>query len=352
MPEPLPGVERLLANTPFNLAHISTFVTALALAHPQDLPVALAQRCDCKVARARRLIKQLLDLGWLHQRGTARRASYAPGTLRQVVMRYALAGLEEDLPWARDFAPCFDLPATVRAMVQHAFTELLNNAIDHSEGSSVVLSLRQTSSHVQLLISDDGRGLFDQVRERLGMDDPAQVMLELCKGRLSSQPERHTGRGLFFTARLADIFDLHANQVAFQQRAWAPQDWTRGRAVKPSGSSIYLAIALDTPRTLDQVLRSASLDSAGYGIEQIHLPLRLLTSEQVGLASRAQARKVAHRLTQFKRAELDFSGVDEIGQGFADELFRVFARQQDGVQLVVRHAGRKVQQMIEMAQAD
>jgi anti-sigma regulatory factor (Ser/Thr protein kinase) len=340
-----------MANTALTLAHVSTFITALALAHPLNLPTALAQRCDCSVARARRLIKQLLDLGWLTRHGTVRRASFGPGALRQVVMRYPLAGLEEDLPWARDFAPCFDLPPAVQAMVQHAFTELLNNAIDHSEGTSVVLSLRQTASHVQMLISDDGRGLFDQVRERLGLDDPAQVMLELSKGRLSSQPERHTGRGLFFTARLADIFDLHANQVAFQQRGWAPNDWARGRAVKPSGSSIYLAIALDTTRTLDQVLRSASVDSAGYGIEHVHLPLRLLTTDQVGLASRSQARKVAHRLTQFKRAELDFGGVDEIGQGFADELFRVFGRQQSGVQLVVRNAGRKVQDMIEMAQA-
>jgi anti-sigma regulatory factor (Ser/Thr protein kinase) len=347
-------MERLMAQTPAHplpLAQVSTFITALVRAHPQDLPAALAQRCHCSVTRARRLIKQLLDLGWLTRQGSARKPSYAPGALRQVVMRYDLTGLDEDQPWAQDFAPCFDLPAHVLAMVQHAFTELLNNAIDHSEGSNVVLSLRQTTSHVQLLISDDGRGLFDQVRERLAINDPAQVMLELSKGRLSSQPDRHTGRGLFFTARLADIFDLHANQVAFQQRDWAPHHWARGRAVKPSGSSIYLAIALDTPRTLDQVLRSASLDSAGYGIEQIHLPLRLLTSEQVSLASRSQARKVAHRLTQFKRAELDFGGVDDIGQGFADELFRVFARQQAEVELVVCNASRKVQDMIAMAQA-
>jgi anti-sigma regulatory factor (Ser/Thr protein kinase) len=36
-------------------------------------------------------------------------------------------------------------------------------------------------------------------------------MLELSKGKLTSEPDRHNGRGLFFTSRLADVFDLHAN---------------------------------------------------------------------------------------------------------------------------------------------
>ena len=43
-------------------------------------------------------------------------------------------------------------------------------------------------------------------------------MLELSKGKLTSQPARHAGRGLFFTSRLADVFDLHANATAFQHR--------------------------------------------------------------------------------------------------------------------------------------
>jgi hypothetical protein len=176
-------------------------------------------------------------------------------------------------------------------------------------------------------------------------------MLELSKGRLTSAPDRHTGRGLYFTSRLADVFDLHANAVAFQHREWEARRWKQGRAMRQQGSAIYLAIALDTTRTLDEVMRSASLDAQGYGIERTTLPLRLITSEDVALESRAQARRVAARLTEFKQAELDFSGIDHIGQGFADELFRVFGRNQSAVQLVVKNAGPRVNAMIEMAQA-
>ena len=329
---------------------VTSWITPLVHAHPNTLPRALADKASCSLGRARRLLCQLTELGWLLRSGPANRPRYAAGPMRQIVQRYALAGLDEDRPWARDFAPHFELLPAVRQMMQHAFTELLNNAIDHSEGQQVTLSMRQTASHVQLLVSDDGRGLFDKIRAGFAIEDPAMAMLELSKGRLTSSPERHTGRGLFFTSRLADVFDLHANSVAFQHREWDPQRWVRGRAVRPLGSSIYLAIALDTPRTLDQVLRSASLDGTSYGIERTSLPLRLLTSETVALESRSQARRIAARLGELKLAELDFEGIEHIGQGFADELFRVYARHQGGVELRVCHAGPNVRTMIEMAQ--
>ena len=94
--------------------------------------------------------------------GPARRPRYGPGALRQVVQRYAIAGLQEDEPWRRDFAPFFTLKPAVQRMAQHAFTELLNNAIDHSGGQQTTVSMRQTPLQLQLLVSDDGCGLFER----------------------------------------------------------------------------------------------------------------------------------------------------------------------------------------------
>jgi anti-sigma regulatory factor (Ser/Thr protein kinase) len=334
------------------LAQVTTWITRLAEDRPTDLPKAVAERAGCGIGKARALVKQLVSLGWIEGQGVGRRARYTPGRLRQIVQRYLLAGLNEDLPWSRDFAPHFEMPKNVRQLMQHAFTELLNNAIDHSEGQFVTVSMRQTPAHLQLLVSDDGRGLFDKIREGFEIEDPAMAMLELSKGKLTSAPDRHTGRGLYFTSRLADIFDLHANAVAFQHREWDPRSWKQARAVKQQqGSAIYLAIALDTTRTLDEVMRSASIDAQGYSIERTTLPLRLIVNEDTGLESRAQARRVAARLTEFKQAELDFTGIEHIGQGFADELFRVFGRNQTAVQLVIKNAGPRVNAMIELAQA-
>jgi hypothetical protein len=218
-------------------------------------------------------------------------------------------------------------------MAQHAFTELLNNAIDHSGGTQVTVSLRQTPLHLQLLVSDDGCGLFERIAQSFAIDDPQLAMFELSKGKLTSQPERHAGHGLFFASRLADIFDVHANHAAFQHRAWGDEAWRSTRPTPRRGTSIYLAIALDTPRTLDEVLRAHSLDAAGYGFERTQVPLKLLGGSEM-LMSRADARRVAARLTSFGQAEIDFSGVPAIGHGFADELFRVFRRGHPQVELV------------------
>ena len=321
-----------------DLNALTLWITAAATQHPGALATALMARTGTSRAACRAALRRLVDMNWLTRGGTAQRPVYHPGLLRQVVRRYPLAGLSEDLPWARDFAPFVDLPREVARMTQHAFGELLNNAIDHSEGSHATVSLRQTPSHVQLLVSDDGRGVFDKLQEAFDLGDPHAAMLELSKGKLTSQPARHTGRGLFFTARLADVFDLHANAAAFQRRdevALHGSGWkAASRPMKRQGTSVFFGLALDTPRTLESVLNAHSADGQGLGFECTSVPLRLMTSELAGLESRAQARRVAHRLAQFRRAEVDFSGVPHIGHSFADELFRVLAPQHAAVELV------------------
>ncbi|MBY0274418.1 STAS-like domain-containing protein [Candidatus Binatia bacterium] len=44
------------------------------------------------------------------------------------------------------------------------------------------------------------------------------------------------------------------------------------------------------------------------------------------LVSRSEAKRLVLRLTECRHVTLDFSGVDVVGQGFCDEVFRVFAR--------------------------
>lgn len=316
------------------LQAVTTWITEEALLHPTALAERIALRLDVTRRRANALLRQLVAAQWLVNQGTPRRPHHAPGVLRQVVRRYPIAGLDEHLPWLRDFAPRFVLPANVVRIAQHAFTELLNNAVDHSGGSTVAVSMRQTASHVQLLISDDGCGLFERIDRCFGIDDPALAALELSKGKLSSQPERHSGRGLFFTARLADVLDIHANRSAFQCRAGDGARWRPTRALPERGTSVFVGIALDSTRHVDELLRSHSRDGQGHAFECTSVPLRLLTATQAGLESRAQAKLAAARLPRFRRAEIDFGGIREVGHSFADELFRVFAGANPGVELV------------------
>ena len=126
------------------LSDITTWITEAAQASPLGLTRHLADRLGVGRASARKVLRQLVDSQWLLRSGPACRPIYHPGTMRQVVRRYALAGLQEDLPWANEFAPRLHLPPSVARMAQHCFTELLNNAVDHSGGTQVVVSARQT----------------------------------------------------------------------------------------------------------------------------------------------------------------------------------------------------------------
>jgi len=339
------------------LAHATAWITPAAQQHGAALPDAVAARLGVGRRSALALLRRLEAAQWLRRSGPQRRPVWQPGAMRQVVHSYALAGLQEDRVWAQDFAPGFVLPAAVQRMARHALTELVNNAVEHSGGRRVTVSMRQTPLQLQLLVSDDGCGLFERIAQAHGIDDARLAMFELAKGGLTSRAAQHCGQGLFFSARVGDIFDIHANGAAFQFRAGetgpmvdaagaagqtgaapdaAAGRWHDTRPATAAGTSVYLAIALDTPRTLQQVLQQHALPTTQglprLGFDLTQVPLGLLGSGGA-LASRAEARRVAARLGGFRAADLDFRGIADIGHGFADELFRVFAQQHPQLQL-------------------
>jgi hypothetical protein len=188
-----PRIEAVMAY--ITLADLTQFITPLAAARGDTLAAAVAEHTGISTRRARAMLRELTALGWLACKGRPQRPRYRPGALRQGLHRYAIDGLAEDRAWARALAPLFDtLPAEARRMAQHAFTELLNNAIDHSGGSTVTVSMRQTATQMQLLVSDDGRGPFDKIADDFEIADPFEAVFDLAKGKLTGAPDRHTGR--------------------------------------------------------------------------------------------------------------------------------------------------------------
>ena len=62
--------------------------------------------------------------------------------------------------------------------------------------------------------------------------------------------------------------------------------------------------------------------------------------------SRSEARRLLYGLDKFKEINLDFQGVKFIGQGFADEIFRVFSRKHPEIIIKTRNVNDVIQQMI------
>ena len=74
--------------------------------------------------------------------------------------------------------------------------------------------------------------------------------------------------------------------------------------------------------------------------------IRVKVSSQLGNLSRSEAKRLLLGLDKFKRITFDFKGVKEIGQGFADELFRVFPGAHSEIQVDYENAISPVEFMI------
>jgi hypothetical protein len=62
--------------------------------------------------------------------------------------------------------------------------------------------------------------------------------------------------------------------------------------------------------------------------------------------SRGQAKGIAVRFEKFLEIEINFSDIDFIGQGFADELFRVWKNKHPEIKLYAINTSNDVKNMI------
>jgi hypothetical protein len=93
-----------------------------------------------------------------------------------------------------------------------------------------------------------------------------------------------------------------------------------------------MKINLDTKVQLKDIFNEYA-SSEDFGFSKTNIPVALLDHEGRTLISRSQAKRLIIRLDRFKEVILDFEGIEMIGQGFADELFRVFKNEHPDVHL-------------------
>ena len=69
-----------------------------------------------------------------------------------------------------------------------------------------------------------------------------------------------------------------------------------------------------------------------------------------GVVTRSQAKRVLSHVERFKEVLLDFNGIEEVGQAFADEVFRVFQRSHPDVRISTINTSPRVQLFINRVQ--
>lgn len=109
------------------------------------------------------------------------------------------------------------------------------------------------------------------------------------------------------------------------------------------GTTVAMSLDLDTSRKLVEIF-AAHTENGEFVRTTPRIELVRYGSE---LLSRSQAKRFALGLEDFQHVTLDFTGVDLVGQGFADELFRVWQADHPAVKMDVTGANRGVALMID-----
>jgi hypothetical protein len=253
--------------------------------------------------------------------------------------------------WTNDIRGALgQLPDNVLNIWHYGFTEMFNNAMDHSGGSTIYVRIRKTAVDTEMLLADNGIGIFKKIQTELGLLDERHAILELHKGKLTTDPKRHTGEGIFFTSRMFDAFDILAGGVYFSHEFGKAEDWILERDKSSEGTTVWMKIHNHTARTQNKIFDQFSSGDE-YGFNKTIVPVRLVRYGNDQLISRSQAKRLLARVELFKVVIFDFKDIDSIGQAFADEIFRVFARQHPSVELLSVHANSQVKRMIERAKA-
>ena len=98
--------------------------------------------------------------------------------------KLTLLGLAEDTVWRRVVDDVgLDLASNAGRIMGYAFTEMLNNAIDHSDSETVTITWWTSPDQWSFEIKDNGRGAFEKLRLGLHLASEFEAVQELSKGK-------------------------------------------------------------------------------------------------------------------------------------------------------------------------
>jgi len=117
------------------------------------------------------------------------------------------------------------------------------------------------------------------------------------------------------------------------------------------GTMVVMRLFNDSARTNKEVFDKFTTDEE-YTFAKTIVPVRLAQYEGEKLVSRSQAKRLIFRFEKFKTVILDFSGVEEIGQAFSDEVFRVFQNSHADTKLVPVNMSESIRNMVSRAKSN
>ncbi len=332
---------------------IREFITSNVAKHPKDIARLVIEKFGITRATAVKHLRDLSEEGVLESEGITKNRTYR---LKEIVDVYisleVTPQLQEDVVWIEQVKPLIseNTPENVLGICAHGFTEMLNNVIDHSESEFASIHVKRNANRIEFWITDRGVGIFKKIQRECNLEDIHHAILELAKGKLTTNPAKHSGEGIFFTSRMFEFFMISSENIEFMRSG--KDDWLFERTTsQPApGTSVNMEIGINAIQTAKEVMDTYRAEFDSFGFSKTIIPLKLMEYEGEKLISRSQAKRLLARADKFKEVVLDFNGITEIGQAFADQIFRVYKNLNPHVHLYPINTTDYVRSMIHRAE--
>lgn len=336
-------------------AEMREFILQNVAEHENDIASFTAQHFGMSRAAVNGYLRTLVGEGLLTSSGKTKARIYELKPIEQFAYELEIAdNTQEDIVWRDVFYPRLkELPENILAICEYGFGEMLNNAIDHSESKDCILTYTRTYAELTLTVHDHGVGIFEKITRECKLTDKHEAILELSKGKLTTDSTKHSGEGIFFTSRMFDKFSILSGDMVYSRSRKDDDDWlieAKTGATFAEGTLVIMTISMAATQTIKEAFEKYIDDDAKF--LRTHVPLRLAKYEGESLVSRSQARRLLKRVERFSEVMLDFDGISEIGQAFADEIFRVWRREHPKIEIIPIRFSKAVERMIRHAIAN
>jgi len=334
---------------------VRAFILRHVAAQPRSIAALTATEFGLSRTAVNGYLRRLIGEGLLQATGRTSARHYALKTIVDEVFEIAdiTRSVEEDAVWRFRVLPLIrDAPRNIIDICQHGFSEIFNNVIDHSLSDTAVIACTRTYGEIDISVADFGIGIFRKIQQDFGLIDARTALLELSKGKLTSDQARHAGEGIFFTSRMFGKFAILSGDLFYGRVRRSGDEWlvkAGDLKIPIEGTLIKMTISTDADWTPREVFDRYQGRDTGFRKTLVPVKLGRYPGEQ--LVSRSQAKRILARFDQFSEVMLDFEGVDDIGQPFADEMFRVFPLSHPEIEIGAINTNEKIDRMIRYVQS-
>lgn len=338
--------------------NISAIILDALKKHKKVTASEIVNKTGFSRAYVNRFFQSLKDEGKIVLIGKANKAHYLPADERAIkASRHDLLSLtkvirnkdiSEDVVLddiKKDTGIFEDVARNVSSITGYAFSEMLNNAIEHSRSKLIKITVKRDEDHITFSVEDKGVGIFNNIRKKKGLSNNLEAIQDLLKGKQTTAPEAHSGEGIFFTSKVADILTIQSSEKKLVFNNLLADIFIKDIR-RITGTKVNFCVSVDTKKQLEDIFRKYTDSSFEFSKTDVIVKLYKMGHEYI---SRSQARRIVAGLEKFKNITLDFNGVDTVGQAFADEIFRVWESAYPHIKIISKHANENVEFIIKRA---